>query len=93
MAWLHSLIDRSDQIITSGPHGDLPRWRKALENLRLRTSRPDALIQLAALSVIAGLITGTVIASFRFLIEAAQPPFYRMAIQKIMKACRSACDF
>ncbi len=33
MAWLHSLIDRSDQIITSGPHGDLPRWRKALENL------------------------------------------------------------
>ncbi len=49
--------------------------RKALENLRLRTSRPDALIQLAVLSVIAGLMTGMVIVSFRFLIEAVQTSF------------------
>ncbi len=46
--------------------------RNALENLRLRTSRPDALIQLAVLSVIAGLMTGMVIVSFRLLIESAQ---------------------
>lgn len=46
--------------------------QNALENLRLRTSRPDALIQLAVLSVIAGLMTGLVIVSFRLLIEAMQ---------------------
>lgn len=54
----------------------LPRFRHlihtALENLRLRTSRPDALAQLAVLSVIAGLATGLVIVSFRLLIEYAQ---------------------
>lgn len=44
----------------------------ALESLRLRTSRPDALAQLAVLSVIAGLATGLVIVSFRLLIENAQ---------------------
>ena len=46
--------------------------RNALEDLRLRTSRPDALLQLAVLGVIAGMMTGMVIVSFRFLIEAAQ---------------------
>ncbi len=46
--------------------------QNALENLRLRTSRPDALIQSAVLSVIAGLMTGLVIVSFRLLIEAMQ---------------------
>ncbi len=53
-----------------------PRFRSllhtALENLRLRTSRPDALAQLAVLSVLAGLATGLVIVSFRLLIENAQ---------------------
>ncbi|NNC69000.1 MAG: chloride channel protein [Gammaproteobacteria bacterium] len=49
--------------------------RKALENLRLRTSRPDALIQLAILATLAGLMTGLVIISFRLLIEAAQKSF------------------
>ena len=49
--------------------------RKALENLRLRTSRPDALIQLAILGTLAGLMTGLVIISFRLLIEAAQKSF------------------
>ena len=44
----------------------------ALESLRLRTSRPDALTQLAVLSVIAGLLTGLVIVSFRLLIEGVQ---------------------
>ena len=49
--------------------------RNRLENLRLRTSRPDALIQLAVLSVITGIMTGIVIISFRLLIEAAQVAF------------------
>ena len=49
--------------------------RKALENLRLRTSRPDALIQLAILGTLAGMLTGAVIISFRLLIEAAQTSF------------------
>ena len=47
-------------------------FRDALENLRLRTSRPDALIQLAVLAVITGLMTGLVIVSFRLLIEGSQ---------------------
>ncbi len=49
--------------------------RNRLENLRLRTSRPDALIQLAVLGIIAGLMTGIVIVSFRLLIEAIQISF------------------
>ena len=49
--------------------------RKALENLRLRTSRPDALIQLAILGTLAGLMTGLVVISFRLLIEVAQASF------------------
>jgi H+/Cl- antiporter ClcA len=46
--------------------------RKALENLRLRTSRPDALIQLAILGTLAGVLTGLVIISFRLVIETVQ---------------------
>ena len=46
--------------------------RYALENIRLRTSRPDALILLAILSIIAGLLTGLVIVSFRLLVESVQ---------------------
>ncbi len=49
--------------------------RQALENLRLRTSRPDALIQLAVLGILAGLMTGFVIVSFRLLIESVQTAF------------------
>ena len=49
--------------------------RKALEDLRLRTSRPDALIQLAVLGTIAGLMTGLVIVSFRYTIESVQISF------------------
>ncbi len=49
--------------------------KEALENLRLRTSRPDALIQLAFLGTIAGLFTGLVIISFRLIIETAQKSF------------------
>ena len=51
------------------------KLEKALENLRLRTSRPDALIQLAILGTFAGMLTGLVIISFRLLIEAAQTAF------------------
>ncbi len=50
-------------------------FRQALENLRLRTSRPDALIQLAILGTLAGLMTGLVVISFRLLIETAQASF------------------
>ncbi len=54
----------------------LPHFRSlihtALEDLRFRTSRPDALALLAVLSVIAGLATGLVIVSFRLLIEYTQ---------------------
>ena len=46
--------------------------QRALEDLRLRTSRPDALSQLAVLGAIAGLMTGLVIVSFRLLIETVQ---------------------
>ena len=49
--------------------------RNALENLRLRTSRPDALILLAVLSIIAGLVTGLVVVSFRLLVETMQSNF------------------
>ena len=49
--------------------------RNALENLRLRTSRPDALILLAFLSIIAGLVTGLVVVSFRLLVETVQSNF------------------
>ncbi|MEJ2115787.1 MAG: chloride channel protein, partial [Gammaproteobacteria bacterium] len=49
--------------------------KEALENLRLRTSRPDALIQLAILGTISGLLTGLVIISFRLLIETTQKSF------------------
>lgn len=49
--------------------------RRSLENLRLRTSRPDALIQLAVLGTVAGMLTGLVIISFRLLIESAQIAF------------------
>jgi H+/Cl- antiporter ClcA len=49
--------------------------RKALENLRLRTSRPDALIQLAILGTLAGVLTGLVIISFRLVIETVQIAF------------------
>lgn len=49
--------------------------RNALEILRLRTSRPDALIQLAILGTIAGVMTGLVIVSFRLLIQVVQTSF------------------
>lgn len=47
-------------------------YERALEPLRLHLSRPDALIQLAALGIVTGLIAGGVIIAFRWLIEAAQ---------------------
>ncbi len=46
--------------------------QNALENARLRSSRPNALILLAVLSIIVGLATGLVVVSFRLLIETAQ---------------------
>ncbi|MEJ1336636.1 MAG: chloride channel protein, partial [Candidatus Sedimenticola sp. (ex Thyasira tokunagai)] len=43
-----------------------------LEQLRLHLSRPDALIQLALLGLITGLLAGGVIVLFRVIVEAAQ---------------------
>lgn len=46
--------------------------KNALDNISLRTSRPNALILLAILSTIAGVATGLVVVSFRLLVETAQ---------------------
>jgi len=43
-----------------------------LEALRLHVSRPDALIQLALLGLLAGLLSGAVIVVFRLLVEGSQ---------------------
>jgi H+/Cl- antiporter ClcA len=59
-----------------GNESSIARYiRQTLENLRLRTSRPDALIQLAILGAMVGLMTGLVIVSFRLLIETTQSLF------------------
>lgn len=47
----------------------------ALDSLRLRLSRAEALPQLATLGVICGLLTGLVIIAFRLLIEVSQSLF------------------
>jgi len=43
-----------------------------LEQLRLHLSRPDALLQLAAVGLLAGLLSGAVIVLFRWLVEGSQ---------------------
>jgi H+/Cl- antiporter ClcA len=43
-----------------------------LEALRLHVARPDALIQLAVLGLLAGLLSGAVIVGFRLLVEGSQ---------------------
>ena len=52
------------------------RFRKyteaALEPLRLHLSRPDALLQLAVLGTVTGLLAGGVIVAFRWVIESVQ---------------------
>jgi H+/Cl- antiporter ClcA len=49
--------------------------RRALDALRLRLSRAEALPQLAILGVICGLLTGIVIIAFRLLVEVSQSLF------------------
>lgn len=52
------------------------RWpAQSLEWLRLQLSLPDALLQLAALGILTGLASGTVILAFRLLIESSQAAF------------------
>jgi len=46
-----------------------------MESLRLHLSRRDALIQLSALGALTGLLAGSVIVAFRWLIESAQAGF------------------
>ena len=43
-----------------------------LEALRLHVARPDALIQLAVLGLLSGLLSGAVIVAFRLLVEGSQ---------------------
>ena len=42
------------------------------DELRLHLSRPDALLQLSALGLLAGLLSGAVIVAFRLLVEGSQ---------------------
>ena len=49
---------------------DRDNWiARRLESLQLRLARPDALAQLALLGILAGIMTGVVIVSFRLLAE------------------------
>ena len=47
-------------------------YARQLEQLQLHLSRPDALIQLAFLGLISGIITGGIIVLFRVLVEGIQ---------------------
>ena len=47
-------------------------FSRQMESTRLHLARPDALIQLAVMGLITGLLAGAVIVRFRYLIEAAQ---------------------
>lgn len=48
------------------------RWHQWLESLRLHLSRPDALLQLAAMGLLSGILAGSVIVLFRYLVEGFQ---------------------
>lgn len=49
------------------------KWRSSqMEEIRLHLARPDALIQLAILGLLTGLLTGGVIVIFRLLVESIQ---------------------
>lgn len=48
------------------------RWHAWLESLRLHLSRPDALLQLAAMGLLSGILAGSVIVLFRFMVEGFQ---------------------
>ena len=49
--------------------------QQSLDHLRLQLSRPDALLLLAVLGIVSGLLAGGVIIAFRMLIETAQATF------------------
>ncbi len=54
----------------------LANWSgEQLDRLRLLLARPDALIQLALLGLVTGLLAGTVIIAFRVAVEGAQEAF------------------
>lgn len=48
------------------------RWQSWLDGARLRLARPDALIQLAVLGLMTGLLAGGVIVLFRLFVEGTQ---------------------
>lgn len=48
------------------------RWQAWLDDTRLRLARPDALIQLAVLGLMTGLLAGGVIVLFRVFVEGTQ---------------------
>ena len=54
----------------------LTNWfAERLDELRLHLSRPDALIQLAVLGLLSGIIAGAIIMLFRVLVEGTQQSF------------------
>jgi H+/Cl- antiporter ClcA len=57
----------------------LPRTEELLERFRLRISRPDALIELALLGLIAGLLAGLTIIALRLLVGWGQVALLPMA--------------
>jgi len=48
------------------------KWDEALEDLRMRLARPDALLHLAFLGLVSGFLVGAVIVVFRVLVEGTQ---------------------
>ncbi len=59
----------------SWPHRLHESYRLALENLRLRMSRAEALPQLSLLGIVCGALAGIVMIAFRLAIETAQASF------------------
>lgn len=51
------------------------RAARALDQFRLKVSRPDALPELALLGIVAGVLAGITIVAFRLLVEWAQESF------------------
>ena len=48
------------------------RWSQQLDESRIRLARPDALVPLALLGLLTGLLAGGVIVLFRLFVEGVQ---------------------
>ncbi len=61
-----------------------------LENFRLRISRPDAILQLSVLGLLAGLLAGVTIIALRLLVEYAQLNLLPMTVAEHYESLSSA---